>query len=229
MASQTKCRTHPTTQGLISLLYCSCVPKILRPLLTVHNGNQILAQWNPLKTGIKCWRPFSLLPQCGFHFKIMSRWYSTLARIADYLPTYYASCFWGRPDQGYMKHIWWMCPKVKCLRIRVYSMVITIFHSNLNLHKTYNPWEAWLHKQIEGQKERTHSTYPHFYGHKTDNRKGMENTSPLFRLSEAAHSQQLVNEKYMAILVDMHTFLKTCQPWLDQFSTMRPPTGFLDL
>lgn len=138
----------------------------------------------------------------------MSRWYYTPVRITKYLPTYPALCFQGCSDQGDMKHIWWTCPKVRRLWIRVYALVNTFFHSNI----LKDPWKALLHKPISELMKREHILATHIF---------MATKQTIAKANKKLTA---------AILAETRgKFRKIWQPWLDQFPVMSTPSRFLEL
>lgn len=44
------------------------------------------------------------------NYKVLTRWYLLLARIAKVLPTYSLNCFRGCVEIGTHMHVWWTCP-----------------------------------------------------------------------------------------------------------------------
>lgn len=109
MAFGTRCHTHPTTQGLVSLLYSPLLgfshtqdPSYCEHWESEFGVMQSPEDWN------KMWKSL-FHSSCNVvalenSFKIMSKWYYTPARIVKYLPTYF-TLFRGCSDQGNMKHI----------------------------------------------------------------------------------------------------------------------------
>lgn len=77
-------------------------------------------------------------------YKILYRWYYTPARLAQFIPAYSPLCFRGCSQEGTMSHIWWTCPRVRRLWIRVYSLLRSILHADLKK----DPFEALLCKPI---------------------------------------------------------------------------------
>lgn len=77
-------------------------------------------------------------------YKVLYRWYYTLVRLARFIPTYSPLCFRGCTQEGTMAHIWWSCPSVCRLWVRIYTLLCNIFHVNLKR----DPYEALFGKPI---------------------------------------------------------------------------------
>lgn len=231
-AFETRCRTSPTTKGLISLLYSSMLnntntqsPSYCHKWERDFNTTLEPEIWRKIWGAL--FRSSRNILALENSYKVLSRWYLTPDRIAKCLPSYPSTCFRGCPDPGDMKHIWWLCPKVKRLWIRVYNLINSVLHLNLRR----DPWEALLHKPIEDASKCERILVSHIFS-ATKQTIARAWKTPLLSFEEVKNRVHgtLVNEKLTAILSDTHDkFLRVWRPWTEFFPPTHSPTRFLDL
>lgn len=110
-AFETRCRTNPTTQGLITLLYSSIL-NIIGPQTLMYSDKWFKdfgsdpppGDWRKMwKALFKSSRNVLIFENS---FKVVSDWYFTPTSIVKCLPSYLPNCFRGCKDLGDMKHIW---------------------------------------------------------------------------------------------------------------------------
>lgn len=118
------CRATPHSPGVIFLLYSSIISSRKPPVRAYH------LQWEEdlgKKLDPEDWQimTISLTKTCRNvltlenAYKVFYRWYYTPARLAHFIPSYPSHCFRGCSLEGTMAHIWWTCPKVCRLWVRV--------------------------------------------------------------------------------------------------------------
>lgn len=66
-------------------------------------------------------------------YKVLYRWYYMQVRLAWFIPSYSPLFLWGCSLEGTMAHIWWSCPKVCRLWVRIYALLRNIFRTNIKL------------------------------------------------------------------------------------------------
>lgn len=122
------CRSQPQSPGLISLIYAAIIGSTKPPVKAYHLhweaelGKKLDPEdWQAMTISIsKCSKNVLFLENA---YKVLYRWYYTPARLASFIPSYSPLCFRGCSQEGTMAHIWWKCPKVCRLWVRVYALL----------------------------------------------------------------------------------------------------------
>lgn len=140
-------------------------------------------------------------------YKVFYRWYYTPARLVSFIPSYSPLRFRGCSQEGTMARIWWTCPRVCRLWVRVYTLLHSLFNTNLKR----DPFVALLWKPItEGQ-----LTSHIFIATKLTIAKAWKTPALSFEAVKNCVNDIMVNEKLTAVLSDTHDkFLRVWQPWV---------------
>lgn len=124
-----------------------------------------------------------------------------------------------------MSHIWWTCPRVRRLWIRVYSLLRSILHADLKK----DPFEALLCKPIAELLRPERQLALHLF---TATKRTIARAWKTQTLSYEAVKNRMddimVNEKLTAVLSDTHDkFLKVWRPWVEYTKPTRFDTTLL--
>ena len=211
------CRSRPHSPGLISLIYTAIINSKRPPLRPYH------LQWEAefgRQLDPEDWQAMTVaLSKCSTNvlfqenaYKVFYRWYYTPARLASFIPSYSPLCFRGCSQEGTMAHIWWTCPKVCRLWVRVYALLRNLFDTNLKK----DPFEALLWKPITELLRPERQLAAHvFTATKLIIARAWKTLILSFEAVKNCINDIMVNEKLTAVLADTHDkFLRVWQPWV---------------
>lgn len=218
------CRSRPQSSGLISLIYAAIIGSKKPPLRPYH------LQWEAelgKKLDPEDWQAMTAaLSKCSKNvlhlenaYKILYRWYYTPARLASFIPSYSPLCFRGCTQEGTMAHIWWRCPKVCRLWVRIYALLRNLFNTNIRR----DPYEALLGKPIIELLRPERQLASHiFTATKLTRAKDWKTPVLSFEAVKNRVNDIMINEKLTAVLSDTHDkFLRTWQPWVSHVHPSR--------
>lgn len=111
-----------------------------------------------------------------------------------------------------MAHIWWTCPRVCRLWVRVYLLLCNLFNTNIKR----DPFEALLWKPIaELLRPERQLAAQIFTATKLTIARDWKTPNLSFEAVKNTVNDIMVNEKLTAILMDTHDkFLRIWQPWV---------------
>ena len=126
-----------------------------------------------------------------------------------------------------MAHIWWTCPRVRRLWIRIYALLRNIFQVTLKK----DPYEALLCKPIPDLTRAQRQLAQHlFTATKLTIARSWKTPLLSFEAAKNRMNDILVNEKFTAIVSDSHAkFLKAWDPWISNVAPSRFQTTLLSL